>query len=124
MLRPYFYFVIAAFFSTVISTAGFTQGTPLQPTPAQRQNMSAMHKKIAEMHVKMAACLESDKSPAQCRQEMQDACSSNFGGTCPMMGMGKMGGRGRNAMGGGRCLDWMTAPPNETPVPAKSPAAK
>lgn len=126
MLGQYYCFatrsVIAAVFSVGISTAGLPQGTPFQPTPAQRQKMSAMHKQVAEMHLKMAACLESEKSPSQCRQEMQDTCSTNFGGSCPMtgMGMGKMGGRGKNAIGVGRCMDWMTTPPAETATPAKT----
>ncbi len=110
---------IAALFSIGISTAGFSQGTPPQLTPVQRQKMSAMHKKVGEMHLKMAACLESDKSPTQCRQEMQDACTANFDGNCPMIGMGpgKMAGRGKNAMRGGGCMDWMTTPPTETTAP-------
>lgn len=117
-------FVTTAFFTVFIGATGFSQGASFQPTPAQRQKMSAMHKQISEMHLKMATCLESDKSPSQCRQEMQDSCSANFGGSCPMMGMGKMGGRGKNAMRGGSCMDWMTTPPAETAAPAKPQPVK
>lgn len=117
---------IAGLFSVGVSTAGLSQGPSAQPTPAQRQRMGAMHKQVAEMHLKMAACLESEKAPSQCRQEMQDACTANFGGSCPMlgMGMGKMGGRGKNAMRGGSCMDWMTTAPTEAAAPAKQPPVK
>lgn len=130
MLNKHFQFmnhiVTTAIFIVFIATAGFSQGTTFQPTPAQRQKMSAMHKQIAEMHLKMATCLESEKSPSQCRQDMQETCSANFGGSCPMMGMGmgKMGGRGKNAMKSGSCMDWMTTPPPETANPSKPQPAK
>ncbi len=81
-----------------------------QPTSAERQTMSERHKTIAEMHSKMAACLESEKPIDQCRKEMADSCASSFNGTCPMMGQGNMRGRGKGMMGGGQYWDWMMNP--------------
>lgn len=64
------------------------------------------HKKIAEMHSKMATCLASQKTAAECQVEMKAACTSSLGGECPMgRGMGAM--RGRGMMNGGQCPGWM-----------------
>ena len=114
--------------SLALSSAAFAQTPKGQITTAQRQKMGAMHKKMADMHSKMAACLESDKAPSQCRQEMLDTCSANFGGSCPMMGTGMMGkgkmggGKGMGMMGDGSCMDWMMNP--DSAGPATSTPAK
>lgn len=117
--------LLAASLVAGVSDVGLSQGNQ-QPSIAQRQKMSAMHKQIAEMHLKMATCLESDKSPIQCRQEMIDTCSTTFEGNCPMMGMGhgKKGGKRRNGMGSGSCMDWMTTPPAESSTPTKTQPTK
>jgi hypothetical protein len=65
---------------------------PADPTPAQRQQMAAIHQQ-------MAACLSSEKPMSECRAEMQKNCQTVMGNEgCPMMhggGMGRgMGGRG------------------------------
>lgn len=49
--------------------------------------------KMATMHTKMAACLNSDKSMSDCQGEMMKSCKSMMGKSgCPMMGMGHMKG--------------------------------
>jgi len=59
-------------------------------------------KQMAEMHTKMAACLESDKPMNECHDEMMTSCKSMMGKSgCPMMGeMGHMKGmmQGQNMM--------------------------
>jgi hypothetical protein len=98
----------------------FAQTT--QPTQAQRQTLSERHKTIAEMHSKMAACLESERPIDQCRQEMTDSCSNSFDGTCPMMGQGNMRGRGKGMMGHGNYWDWMMNP-NDDSAPKTGPTS-
>lgn len=94
-----------------LTTAGFAQTPTAQITPVQRQKMVEIHKKMADMHTKMVTCLESDKAPSLCRQEMLDTCSANFSGECPMIGKGKRrGGRGAGMMGNGCYMDWMMNP--------------
>jgi hypothetical protein len=45
--------------------------------------------KMAEVHKKMAACLESDKSMSECHDEMMNNCNGMMGKSgCAMMGMG------------------------------------
>lgn len=71
---------------------------PADPTPAQRQEMAAIHRKMAE-------CLVSERPFAECRAEMHPSCQTTLGvHGCPMMqgggmGPGMMGGRGMH--GGG-----------------------
>lgn len=49
--------------------------------------------KMAAMHTKMAACLESDKPMSDCQGEMMKSCKDMMGKSgCPMMGMGQMKG--------------------------------
>lgn len=92
--------------------------TPAQPT---REAMVENHRRMAEMHAGMAACLATEKTIAQCRKEMVDKCSTSFGGSCPWMGgggrpdrpgrpgMGMMGGRGMGYWDGG-CMGWSEEP--------------
>ena len=48
-------------------------------TKEQRENMAAMHEK-------MAGCLRSDKAMNECRTEMMGQCQAMMGGDgCPMM---------------------------------------
>ncbi len=45
--------------------------------------------KMATMHTKMAACLQSDKPMGDCQSEMMKSCKEMMGKSgCPMMGMG------------------------------------
>ncbi len=104
-------FTLVASLGIGFSTATLAQSQKGQVSVSQRQQMSQMHKKMAIMHSNMATCLESDKIPSQCRQEMLDACSASFGGECPMLGGGKMvGRRGMGMMGNASCVDWMMFP--------------
>ena len=49
--------------------------------------------KMAEMHSKMAACLQSDKQMSDCQGEMMKSCKDMMGKSgCPMMGKGQMKG--------------------------------
>ena len=72
---------------------------PSSPSPEVRQQMAAVHQKMAE-------CLRSDRSIADCQAEMINRCRAMMGaGGCPMMGpmgvgMGP-GMMGRGMMGGG-----------------------
>lgn len=77
------------------------------PPTQTRQAMVENHKKAAEMHSKMAACLASDKTVDQCRQEMAASCGSIFGANCPMGGGMRGEGKGRGMMSGGPCMGWM-----------------
>lgn len=111
--------------SLVLSTAAFSQTAKEAITAAQRQTMSENHKKMAEMHAKMAACIEANKTPSQCHQEMMDTCAASFGGSCPMMGRGKMGGgKGMGMMGNGTCMDWMMPSESGSTGTTKSKPAK
>ena len=82
--------------------------TPPDPTPAQRQQMAAVHRKMAE-------CLASERPFTECRNEMHSGCAGIMGGQgCPMMGM--MGGgmmHGRGMMGGQTPAPAPPAPPAE-----------
>lgn len=111
-------FTLSILFIAGNPSTTFGQGVKNQPTIVQRQAMNERHKKMADMHTKMAACLESEKPLAVCRQEMIDSCSSNLGANCPMMGVGKQGGRGKGLMNGS-CMDWMMSPDSD---PSAAPA--
>jgi hypothetical protein len=51
-----------------------------EPTKEQRQ-------KMADLHEKMAKCLKSDSSMADCHKEMMQGCKDTMGKDgCPMMG--------------------------------------
>lgn len=49
--------------------------------------------KMADVHTKMAECLNSDKSMDECHKEMRESCKDMMGKECPMMGMGPMKGK-------------------------------
>jgi hypothetical protein len=66
---------------------------PSDPTPEARQQMAAVHQKMAE-------CLRSDRPIAECRAEMMRSCHEMMGERgCPMMGS-TGGGMGPGMMGG------------------------
>lgn len=78
----------------LLFAASFSLAADTQPSKADRQ-------KMAEMHTKMATCLESDKAISDCHGEMMKSCKELMGkSACPMMGeMGHMKGmRGQNMM--------------------------
>ncbi len=86
---------LSVIITTLIFTASFSFAADTQVSKEDRQ-------KMAEMHTKMAACLESDKSMSDCQGEMMKSCKEMMGKSgCPMMGeMGHMKGmmQGQNMM--------------------------
>lgn len=54
--------------------------------------------KMADVHTKMAQCLNSDKPLSDCRKEMMDSCQGMGKDGCPMMGMGHMMDSKKRAM--------------------------
>lgn len=64
--------------------------TNVEITPEQRKQM-------ADMHTKAAACLNSNKSMQECREEMMKNCPMVKDGHCPMMGMGMSPMMGKGA---------------------------
>lgn len=56
------------------------QKMPMEMTKEQRQEMATHHEK-------MALCLRSDRTMADCQKEMRAACDEKMGmAGCPMMG--------------------------------------
>lgn len=72
--------------ATLFASAAFAAQMP----PAREAEPSKeMREKMASAHDAMAACLRSDKSLADCRNEMQTKCKQLHGEQgCPMMEMG------------------------------------
>jgi len=70
------------------------KATPSEPSPEARQQMAAVHQKMAD-------CLKSDRPIAECKAEMMKSCHEMMGERgCPMMGASG-GGMGPGMMGGG-----------------------
>jgi len=60
------------------------KSAPSEPSPEVRQQMAAVHQKLAD-------CLRSDRPIAECKAEMKTSCHEMMGeGGCPMMGGGMM----------------------------------
>ena len=80
------------------------------PPPASTAPSQEMREKMAQVHEKMAACLRSDKTIAECHREMKANCRAELGDRgCGMMqrrGMGMAPGR------------MMSPPPPPPPPPA------
>lgn len=71
--------------ATLIASTTFAAEMPpvRDPEPSKE-----MREHMAAAHDAMAACLRSDKSLADCRNEMQMTCKQPHGKQgCPMMGM-------------------------------------
>lgn len=74
--------LVAMMFASVTFAADAPPAT--EPAPSKE-----MREKMAAAHDAMAACLRSEKSLADCRNEMQRSCRQMHGEQgCPMMGMG------------------------------------
>jgi hypothetical protein len=107
-------FVLTAALATFASTSSFaaeetqaatgSQAAPAAPatapapTPEQRKQLAAAHRRMAD-------CLDSDRPFSECHAEMHASCMSTMGAQgCPMMGggmgMGKGMGMGRGMMRG------------------------
>ena len=90
---------------------------PADPTPAQRKQMAAAHRTMAE-------CLESDRPFAECHAAMQQSCRDAMGAQgCPMM-MGGGGMMGRGPMGGMRHGPGMMGGAQPAPTPTPEAPAK
>lgn len=92
-------------FVLAIAAALVASGPAFAADPAQ-QGVADLSKdqrqKMAEAHRRMADCLESDRSWAECHAEMHATCRQQMGGQgCPMMG-GGMGPGPHGGMGMGR----------------------
>lgn len=76
---------IALTFATLIFAASSLFAADAKMSKEDRQ-------KMAEMHTKMATCLQSDKPMSDCQGEMMKACKGMMGKEgCPMMGHMKGG---------------------------------
>ena len=72
-----------------MSVMGVVALAATQPRTAPAMMTKEMREKMAVLHEQMAACLRSDKSLADCRDEMRKSCKDSLGDQdCPMMGMG------------------------------------
>lgn len=79
--------LIVSTVATVALAANPPATTPTGPSKDTREKMAVLHEQ-------MAACLRSDKPIADCRDEMRKNCQTTVGAQgCPMMGMGRRGGR-------------------------------
>ena len=72
--------------------------------------MVESHQKAAEMHARMAACLASDQTVDQCRQEMAISCGNIFDANCLMRSGMRGQGKGRGMIGDRPCMGWMFDP--------------
>ena len=98
--------IAASLLAFAAAFAGAADKTAAAPVP-DRQALIEMHEKMAAAHQKMVACLKSDKTVQQCRDEMRKECPMAksgqcpwMDGSCPMMG-GQQGRRPRRGTGRG-----------------------
>lgn len=79
---------VALFAMLIVAAAAVLAAEEPPAAPPSKQ----MREQMAEVHEKMASCLRSDKSFADCRSEMQNNCKTMMGDQgCPMMGGMGMG---------------------------------
>jgi len=114
----HWYALIAALALVAAASASAAEpkkAAPAEPTPEARQQMAAVHEKMAQ-------CLRSDRPMAECRTEMMNACQEMVGaGSCPMMGKGA-GGMGPGMMGHGKMHGgMMSQPAPEAPKAPETP---
>lgn len=75
--------------AAVAQTAGAKKTPAGMDDPAGRPEMAKMHRQMADVHVKMAECLASDKQIRECQKQMSGSCSA----------MGDMMGKGQGMHG-------------------------
>lgn len=98
LAKPLSFFAILLISTGLISTSALGQERAKQDNKTQPMEMSKDQRKaMAKMHRNMAECLESKKTLAECRQQMQKKHPQMAMQDCPMMD-GMMGG---NMMRGG-----------------------
>jgi hypothetical protein len=89
--------LVAATLASLASGAAWAEDPAVgaaDPSAEQRRTM-------AEIHRKMADCLDSARPIAECRAEMQASCQSRMGSQgCPMAGWAGGGRHGRMGPGG------------------------
>jgi hypothetical protein len=90
-------------------------GTGASPNPEMRRRMAAVHEQ-------MAACLRSDRSIVECRNDMRSRCLATMPeGECPMMGA-RGRGMGPGLMGPGRMGPGPMRPGTGDTAPAPDPS--
>ena len=81
--------VIGTLFTALLggaSSAAEAQKTTKAPKNAAAEMTKEQRENMAAMHEKMAGCLRSDKSMSDCHSEMKGQCQAMMGsGGCPMM---------------------------------------
>ena len=79
---------------SIVFTAGSIALAASPPATASGEPSKDTREKMAVLHEQMAACLRSDKSISDCRDEMRKNCRATMSRrSCPMMGMGQGSGR-------------------------------
>lgn len=80
---------VAAIACVVLTMGLAWSADPAPAAPSAQVPSKEMREKMATMHEKMAACLRSDKSVADCRAETMKSCKGAMStDDCLMMGMG------------------------------------
>lgn len=86
----------AALLPMVSGPVSFAEDTKPAGKGAMRELTKEEREKMASTHEKMAACLRSDKTMADCHDEMRASCEAGGGKeSCPMWGGQKGMGRGK-----------------------------
>lgn len=84
---------------SAMGTAALANGPHPTPPPSVTKET---REKMAVLHERMAACLRSEKSFADCHAEMRKGCQESLGAEgCPMMGMGNAHHKMRRPTTGG-----------------------
>jgi hypothetical protein len=91
VIREYFFVLVCVHLVSLglaLSIQGYAQSATPKATESQKSEMITKHKKMAEMHSKMASCLESDRPMSECRKEMSEMSGESTCTDCPMTGKG------------------------------------
>jgi len=89
--RSTFRQAVAVLIVSTVATAALAANPPATTSTGPSKET---REKMAVLHEQMAACLRSDKSISDCRDEMRKNCQTTVGAQgCPMMGMDHHGGR-------------------------------
>jgi hypothetical protein len=101
--------VQVAIAAAFMASAGFALSAE-PPSSASPAPSKQMREQMASVHERMAACMRSDKSMAECRTEMMQNCQTMMGDNgCQMMGMSMGMGMG---MHGGMMKQPPAPPPD------------
>lgn len=108
-LSPHFA-LIAALASPALAQNKTSEAQP------NRENMAAMHRKMSDLHKKVADCFASKRPLGECQQEMTTGCSAMMGqGGMGMMGPGGMHGMmGQGAFSGCPMMGSSNSAPEES----------